>query len=94
MKGKPVIYPVHLAATYKFDQTDDLIDVVQNHSGYLYSRWDNPSVVEVEKEMAALEGTDRALGFGSGMAAITTALMANIKSGSRILTASGIIAKF
>ena len=85
MKGKPVIPPVHLSATYKFDQSDDLIDVVQNRSGYLYSRWDNPSVVEVEKELATLEGYDRALGFGSGMAAITTAIMANVHAASRIV---------
>jgi cystathionine gamma-synthase len=86
MKGKPVIAPVHLTATYKFDNTDDLIDVVQNRSGYIYSRWDNPSVVEVEKTMAALEGYDRALGFGSGMAAITTAIMAHVKSDSRVIS--------
>ena len=85
MKGKPVIPPVNLTATYKFDNSDDLIDVVQNRSGYLYSRWDNPSVVEAEKELAAMEGYEKALGFGSGMAAITTAVMAGIKSGSRVL---------
>ena len=85
MKGKPVIYPVHLTATYKFDQSDELIDVVQKHEGYLYSRWDNPSVVAVENEMAALEGAHKALGFGSGMAAITTALGAHIRSGCRIV---------
>ena len=85
MKGKPVIPPVHLSATYKFDQSDDLIDVVQNRSGYLYSRWDNPSVVEVEKELAALEGYDRALGFASGMAAITTAIMASVRASGRIV---------
>jgi len=85
LKGKPVIPPVYLTATYKFDQSDDLIDVVQNHSGYLYSRWDNPSVVEVERELAALEGYERALGFGSGMAAIATALLASIKADSRIV---------
>jgi cystathionine beta-lyase/cystathionine gamma-synthase len=85
VKGKPVIPPVHLTATYKFENSDDLIDVVQNRSGYLYSRWDNPSVVEVENELAAIEGFDKALGFGSGMAAITTAVMANIKSGSRVI---------
>lgn len=86
MKGKPVIAPVHLTATYKFDNSDDLIDVVQNRSGYIYSRWDNPSVVEAEKTLAALEGYDRALGFGSGMAAITTAIMAHVKSGSRVIS--------
>jgi cystathionine gamma-synthase len=85
VKGKPVIPPVHLTATYKFDNSDELIDVVQNRSGYLYSRWDNPSVVEVENELAALEGYDNALGFGSGMAAITTAVLANVKSGSRVI---------
>jgi len=85
VKGKPVIPPVHLTATYKFDRSDDLIDVVQNRSGYLYSRWENPSVVEVEKELAALEGYDKALGFGSGMAAITTAIMANVNAASRIV---------
>lgn len=86
MKGKPIIPPVHLTATYKFDNSDDLIDVVQNRSGYIYSRWDNPSVVEVENTLAAMEGYDRALGFGSGMAAITTAIMANVKSDSRVIS--------
>lgn len=85
MKGKPVIPPVHLTATYKFENSDQLIDVVQNHSGYIYSRWDNPTVVAVENALAQIEGFDKALGFGSGMAAITTAIMAHIKSGSRII---------
>jgi cystathionine gamma-synthase len=85
MKGKPVIPPVYLTATYQFDKSDDLIDVVQNRSGYIYSRWDNPSVMEVEETLAELEGYDRSLGFGSGMAAITTAIMANIQAGSRIV---------
>jgi len=85
VKGKPVIPPVHLTATYKFENSDELIDVVQNHSGYIYSRWDNPSVVNVENVLAQIEGYDKALGFGSGMAAITTALMAHIQPGSRIV---------
>jgi cystathionine gamma-synthase len=85
MKGKSVIQPVHLAATYKFDTSDDLIDVVQNRTGYIYSRWDNPTVMAVEKEMADLEGYDCAIGFGSGMAAITTAVMANVRAGGRIV---------
>jgi len=85
MKGKPVITPVHLTATYKFDTSDDLIDVVQNRSGYIYSRWDNPSVVEVEKSIAHAEGYDHALGFSSGMSAITNAIMAHVKAGDKIV---------
>mgnify|MGYP000583824142 CR=1 FL=1 len=86
MKGSPVIPPVYLTATYQFANSEDLIDVVQNQSGYIYSRWDNPSVVAVEEALADLEGVDRALGFGSGMAAITTAVLANVKTGDRIVT--------
>ena len=85
MKGKPAISPVYLTATYKFDSSDELIDVVQKHEGYIYSRWDNPSVVEFEETLAALEGFDKAVGFASGMAAITSAVFAHIQSGSRIV---------
>lgn len=85
MKGKPVIPPIYMTATYKFDRSDEMIDVVQNRSGYIYSRWDNPSVIEAETRMAELEGYDHALGFGSGMAAITTAILAHVKSGDRIV---------
>jgi len=85
MKGKPVIPPVCLSATYQFDSSDDLIDVVQHRSGFIYSRWDNPTVLEVEKLMAALEGTEYAVGFGSGMAAITTSILAHVKTGDRII---------
>jgi len=86
VKGTPVIPPVHLTATYKFENSDELIEVAQTHSGYIYSRWDNPSVVSVENALAQIEGYDKALGFGSGMAAITTAMMAHIKAGSRVIT--------
>ncbi|UCF92758.1 MAG: hypothetical protein JSW39_00965 [Desulfobacterales bacterium] len=40
-----------LTATYQFDQSDDLTDVVQNRSGDIYSRWDNPTVKEVENAL-------------------------------------------
>ena len=86
MKGKPVIPPVYQTATYYFDTSDDMIDVVRNRSGYLYSRWDNPSVRYVEDTLAELEKYDHALGFSSGMAAITTAIMSHVKAGDRIVT--------
>ncbi len=85
MKGKPVIPPVYLTATYEFDTSDDLIDVALNHEGYIYSRWDNPTVVAVEKTLANLEGYDHALGFSSGMAAIANSVLANVRAGGRIV---------
>jgi cystathionine beta-lyase/cystathionine gamma-synthase len=85
VKGEPVVPPVHLSATYRFGTSDEMIDVVQTGKGFLYSRWDNPSVVEAEKAMAGLEGYERALGFASGMAAVTTAIMASLRGGDRIV---------
>ncbi len=85
MKGKPVVPPVCLTATYRFDCSDDLIDVVQTRNGYIYSRWDNPTVREVEKMLAALEGYDEALGFSSGLSAITTSILAFLDTDSRIV---------
>jgi len=86
MKGKPVVPPVYQTATYYFDTSDDMIDVVQNRSGYIYSRWDNPSVKQVEDMLAELEIYDHALGFSSGMAAITTAIMTLVKTGDRVVS--------
>ncbi|MCF6246728.1 MAG: aminotransferase class I/II-fold pyridoxal phosphate-dependent enzyme, partial [Desulfobacula sp.] len=85
MKGTPAISPAYLTATYKFDSSDDLIDVVQSRTGYIYSRWDNPSVVEVEQAVANLEDYNHGIGFASGMAAITTSVFAHVKAGSRIV---------
>lgn len=85
MKGKPVVPPVCLSATYEFECTDDLIDVVLNRSGFIYSRWDNPTVRETESALAAMEGYDDAVAFGSGMAAITTSMLAFVSKGSRVI---------
>jgi len=85
MKGTPVVAPVYLTATYRFDKSDDLIDVVQHRSGYIYSRWDNPTVLAAEKMLADMEGYEHAVGFGSGMAAIATSVMAHVQAGGRIV---------
>ncbi len=85
MKGKPVVPPIVYAATYQFDKTEDLVDVVQHRTGYVYSRWDNPTVRAAEVQMAKLEGSEEAVAFGSGMAAITTAILAHVKPGERVV---------
>jgi cystathionine beta-lyase/cystathionine gamma-synthase len=86
MKGKPIIPPVVFSATYEFDSTDDLVDVVINRNGFIYSRWDNPTVCEAEQMLAQIEGYENALGFSSGMGAITTSILAFINENSRVLT--------
>ncbi len=45
--------------------------------GYIYSRLGNPTLTIAEKRLASWDGTDSAAFFASGMAAISTALMAH-----------------
>jgi cystathionine beta-lyase/cystathionine gamma-synthase len=51
----------------------------------VYSRTTNPTVTLFEKKMAALEETDDAIGFPSGMAAISGTILAFVEPGDRIV---------
>ena len=52
----------------------------------VYSRTTNPTVREFENKIAALEGAESAIGFPSGMAAISSTLLSLLKPGDRILS--------
>jgi O-succinylhomoserine sulfhydrylase len=55
--------------------------------GYVYSRYSNPTVSMFEQRMAALEGAEAARGTASGMAAVSTALMGQVRSGDHVVAA-------
>jgi cystathionine gamma-synthase len=67
---KAVVPPLHAATTFVRDPDN------QYRSGYAYGRADNPTVHLAEDLIAALEGAEAALLFGSGMAASTAVVMA------------------
>ena len=53
---------------------------------YLYSRYGNPTVAAAEQKLAALEGAEAALATSSGMAAITSAVLAVCQTGDEIVS--------
>ena len=55
--------------------------------GYIYGRFSNPTVAMFEARMAALEGAEAARATASGMAAVTTALMGQLKAGDHVVAA-------
>ncbi|MBT4711871.1 MAG: O-succinylhomoserine sulfhydrylase [Alphaproteobacteria bacterium] len=55
--------------------------------GYIYSRYGNPTVSMYEDRMAALEGGENCWATSSGMAAISGALLCQLKSGDRVVAA-------
>lgn len=58
-----------------------------NGPGYIYSRFSNPTVDMFQQRMALLEGAEEARGVASGMAAVTTATMSQVKAGDHVVAA-------
>src|SRR5215210_2866242 len=58
--------------------------------GYQYSRFSNPTVEMFEKRMAALEGAQAARATATGMAAVTTALMGQVRAGDHIVASKAL----
>jgi O-succinylhomoserine sulfhydrylase len=53
--------------------------------GFIYSRFANPTVAMFERRMALFEGAEAARATASGMAAVTAALMGQLKAGDHIV---------
>ena len=58
--------------------------------GYQYSRFSNPTVHMFEQRMAALEGAQAARATATGMAAVTTALMGQVRAGDHIVASKAL----
>jgi len=54
---------------------------------FQYTRVSNPTTAAWEQEIAALEGADAAIGFASGMGAISAVLLGELKSGDHLIVA-------
>jgi cystathionine beta-lyase/cystathionine gamma-synthase len=52
---------------------------------HLYTRGNNPTVQVLRRKLAALEGTEEALVFGSGAAAVAAAVLASVKGGDEVV---------
>jgi O-succinylhomoserine sulfhydrylase len=55
--------------------------------GFVYSRYSNPTVAMFEERMCLLEGAEAARATSSGMAAVTAALMGQLKAGDHVVSA-------
>lgn len=94
--GIPGVRPEHSlapsvvqTATFTFADTADLERYFAGEDPDVerqeYGRYGNPTVREVERRVAALDGAEDGLLFASGMAAITTAVLALVKAGDHVV---------
>ena len=97
-KHRSHITPIYASSTYLFDSAEYAVDLFTGkETGYIYGRFGNPTGNQTEDKIAALEtygikhedGTPlqvKAILHASGMAAISTLVLANVCSGEKILT--------
>jgi O-succinylhomoserine sulfhydrylase len=58
-----------------------------DETGFLYSRFSNPNVSMFERRMIELENAGAARATATGMAAVTTAILAPLKAGDHVVAA-------
>ena len=81
-----VTTPIACTATYAFGSSAELRDHFEGRTKRQeYGRYGNPTVRAAELKLAALDAGEDAALFGSGMAAITTALFALLKKGDHVV---------
>jgi cystathionine gamma-synthase/methionine-gamma-lyase len=88
----PTVTPIHPSVTYWYEHMEDLDGVFAGtRSGYVYTRYGNPTVAALEEAVATLEEGESALAFASGMAAIHAALLGTgARAGSAVVAAQDI----
>lgn len=59
-------------------------------TGFVYSRYGNPSVAGFERRLAALEGAEACFATASGMSAVFAALMCQLQAGQRVVAAKAL----
>ena len=82
-KNGPLATPIYQTST--FEVTDLEEQARATYTDMFYTRYGNPTHTVAESAIAELEGAERALLFASGMSAITTSILALVKSGDHIV---------
>jgi methionine-gamma-lyase len=83
----PVVTEIIRSSTFTFSNTKEMrLWAEGKNKAYIYTRYGNPTVAVAEKKIAALEGAEAAVATSSGMAAISSALLATLKAGDELIS--------
>ncbi|MDH4070264.1 MAG: aminotransferase class I/II-fold pyridoxal phosphate-dependent enzyme [Ignavibacteria bacterium] len=87
----PVTTPIAQTSTYRFQSSDDAVRYAAGDPGvYVYTRYHNPTVRELEERLALIMGCEKTLVFASGMAAITSAIFSLVRDGDEIVSTTAL----
>ena len=86
-RGGPVAPDIVRSSTFTFASTAEMKRWAEGKSSaYIYTRYGNPTLTIAESKIAALEGAESAIVAASGMAAISSALLAVLSAGDEVIS--------
>ncbi len=89
--SRAIVTPIHMAAVFSFKSAEHGARLFTgDEEGYIYTRLSNPTLKVLEEKMALLEGGEAAASFASGMAAISTTILALCNNGDNIIVSAPI----
>lgn len=84
--GFAITEPIFCSATFTFADTDAVIEYVeQKQPREEYGRYGNPSEKVLERKLAILDGGEEAVFYSSGMAAVSSLLLAVLRAGDEVV---------
>ena len=84
--GVPLIPPIYQNSTFRFATAAECAEAVRDEeSGYIYTRWGNPTQAVLEEKLAVLEAGEAALATASGMGAVSIALLTALAAGGHVV---------
>jgi methionine-gamma-lyase len=87
----PLAVPIVQTSTFAFGSAAEMRRHLEGDEElFLYTRYANPTVRELEESLAAVEGAESALALSSGMAAMTTAVASLVRAGDEVLASSSL----
>jgi cystathionine beta-lyase/cystathionine gamma-synthase len=87
----PLTTPIVQSSTFAFASSAEMRRYLEGDEElYLYTRYENPTLRELEESLAALEEGEAGLVFASGMAATTTAILSLVKAGDEVLASASL----
>ncbi len=83
----PIVTEIIRSSTFTFSSTEEMkLWAEGKNKAYIYTRYGNPTLSVAEKKIAALEGAEAAVVTASGMAAISSSLLAALKAGDEVIS--------
>jgi len=84
--NRPLVAPIYQSVKFTFDDVGETQRYwARQREGFYYSRTSNPTLGQLERALADLQGRDACLVTASGVAAIATTLLGLLKAGDHVV---------